>query len=166
MLTTRYIKLVWIFGILKRVVWGMTLLPFWRLGSFSCHLLEKAGSWTYSKTCLIWQFRNEGWRRNLNREIFEPSLQELTLRERLERSGIPNDQLPRTTSMPHALTCCLAGKSRYVFFLLWYKMEIIATQIGPFGPNFSGKIDQQQPKEINLQSSGSFLVTKIEIWGL
>ena len=54
MLATRDIKLVWIFGILKRVVWGMTLLPFWRLGSFSCHLLEKAGSWTYSKTCLIY----------------------------------------------------------------------------------------------------------------
>ena len=33
------------------------------------------------------------------------------------------------------------------------------------GPNFSGKIDQQQPKEINSQSSESFLVIKIEIWG-
>ena len=34
------------------------------------------------------------------------------------------------------------------------------------GPIFSGKIDQQQPKEINSQSSESFLVIKIEIWGL
>ena len=53
----------------------------------------------------------------------------------------------------------------YLFFLLWYKMEIIATQIGPFGPNFSGKIDHQL-KEINSQSSESILVIKIEIWGL
>ena len=168
MWTTRDIKLVWIFGILKRVVWGMTLLPYWRLGSFSCHLLEKAGSWTYSKTCLIyvavqkWRLTKKPKSWNF-RAIFAGTHSPGKTGEVWDSKwSTSSDYIDATRSH------MLSGRKVEIRVLLTLIQNVNTCHTNwsfCTGPNFSGKIDQQQPKEINSQSSESFLVIKIEIWG-